>query len=83
MADRFIIDPTSVSPSQIRADLEEELDAAPDAAKWQGFFDSQIGQTIIKIISGLGAYLEYGEIVGRREAYIMYALNRRDRKSVV
>ena len=76
MAENFIIDPTSASPSQIKADLEAFLASAPDAAKWQGFFDSQVGQTVIKTIAGLGAFLKYGEIVGRREAYIQYGLNR-------
>jgi hypothetical protein len=72
----FVVDPTSISESQIFADLQDFVNSRPDADAWQNFFDSGVGVTVLKLMSGLSAYYTYNNIVGRREAYIQYALNR-------
>jgi len=72
----FIVNPTSISETQIFNDLKTFVDTKPDAAKWQNFFNSAVGTTILKIMAGLSAYYSYNNIVGRREAYLPYAQNR-------
>lgn len=73
----FIIDPAnSVSNDQIKANLKAFLASKPDAAVWQGFFDSQTGQTVVELVAGLAAFVQFGAIVSRREAYGQYAKNR-------
>lgn len=72
----FVVDPTSVSESQIFADLQDFVNSRPDADAWQNFFESGVGVTVLKLMSGLSAYYTYNNIVGRREAYIQYATNR-------
>lgn len=69
----FIIDPTSVSQSEIEQDLEDWLELQPDSAKWKGFFDSQVGQRITKMIAGLGALVSYNNVIGRREGFLRTA----------
>jgi hypothetical protein len=76
MSTSFNIDPSSVSPEQIKSDLEAFLDTKPDAAKWEGFFSSQAGQTVVELIAGLGAFNRYNNIVARRENNIQYSQNR-------
>lgn len=71
----FIIDPKSLSFSSIKSDLETFVANRPDAAKWVGFFSSLTGQTIVEMISALGAYTSYNNIVGRRENYLQHAEN--------
>ena len=72
----FIVDPSSADFDQISLDLRTFLESRPDAARWQGFFDSQVGTTIIQMMAGMATYLQYNTIVSRREAYAPYAQNR-------
>lgn len=72
----FVVDPLSVSQSDIFTDLKNFVDTRPDAAAWQTFFESSVGVTLLQIISGIEAYNTYNNIVGRREAFIQYAQNR-------
>lgn len=72
----FLIDPKSASFEQIKADLEAYLAQKPDSAKWQGFFESQTGQTLVELIAGLGLFMKYNFIVARREAFPRHAQNR-------
>jgi hypothetical protein len=76
MAENFPIDVTSVSEADIRADLEAFVEAQPDATQWTIFFESTTGQSLIKLISALGAFLKYESVSARREAYIQFAQNR-------
>jgi hypothetical protein len=72
----FIVDPTSVSFASILKDLEDFLDAAPDAAKWKDFFASSTGSIVKQFVAGTAALFSYNNIVARREAFIRYAENR-------
>lgn len=72
----FIIDPSSISSTQIEADLTAFLLAQPDSARWKDFFDSSTGKQIIKLIAGLGTFLEYNIITARRETFLPYVTNR-------
>ena len=47
----FIIDPSSVSFEDLRQDVRDYLEAAPDALKWKDFFASGVGQTTIALIA--------------------------------
>lgn len=76
MSAKFNVNPASVSFDQIKADLQAYLESKPDAAKWKDFFDSQVGTTIVEMMSGLGTMLKYDAIVSRREAFPRYAENR-------
>ena len=71
----FIIDPSSVSFSAIRADLKAFIDAAPDSQKWKDFFDSATGQLVVDLIAGLGTFLTQDVIVARRETFLNYSKN--------
>ena len=79
----FIVDPSSLDHKQIRSDIEAWVASKPDAEKWAVFFQSSAGQSLIDLISGLTAFFQYESIVARREAFLAYAQNRSDRKSVV
>jgi len=72
----FVIDPTSVSFSQIKEDIELFLLSKPDADAWIDFFASGTGQTVVELIAGLASLLSYNIITGRREVYLPYAQNR-------
>lgn len=72
----FVVDPTSLSESAIFDDLVAFVNSRPDADSWQTFFESGVGVSVLKLMSGLSAYYTYNNIVGRREAYIQYATNR-------
>ena len=76
MPENFVINPNSVVPSQVRADVETHLQSLPDAAQWSLFFNSTTGQTVVDIISGLATYFNYNNAVGRREIYSHFAKNR-------
>lgn len=71
----FIIDPNSASFSEIRDDILEFLESAPDADKWKDFFASSTGQTVVDMIAGLGTFLTYNSTVARRESYLRFAEN--------
>lgn len=72
----FIIDPSSISPTSIESDLQDFIEAQPDAARWKDFFASSVGKQLTKIISGLGTFIVYNVITARRETYLPYASNR-------
>jgi hypothetical protein len=72
----FIVNPSSVSQSQIKQDVEAWLQSLPDADQWSLFYASSTGQTVIELISGMLAFLKYDSTTARREAYIQFALNR-------
>lgn len=71
----FVVDPSSLSESAIYNDLVDFVNTRPDAASWQNFFESSVGVTVLKLMSGLSAYYTYNNIVGRREAFVQYAQN--------
>lgn len=72
----FVVDPKSLSQTQIKQDLENFLASRPDAAKWTGFFNSSVGQTIVELLAGVSTYFTYNNIVARREAFLQYVSNR-------
>jgi hypothetical protein len=72
----FIINPNSIDRNQIKTDIRAFIDGLPDAAKWQDFFDSSQGTTIIDIMAGMGGFFAYNTIVARRENYIRNVTNR-------
>lgn len=72
----FVVDPKSLSQTQIKQDLEDFLASRPDAAKWTGFFNSSVGQTIVELLAGVSTYFTYNNIVARREAFLQYVSNR-------
>lgn len=69
----FIIDPNKISFSQIRQDILDFIDNAADNAKWKDFFDSSVGQTFVELFSGVSAFIAFHNIIGRREAYLLFA----------
>lgn len=75
MSTNFIINPYSISFESIRNDLMQYVSSKPDEAAWKDFFASGAGQTIIELISALGAMYSYQFILGRREAYLSVAQN--------
>jgi len=72
----FIVNPASLSFSEIKNDLMAYINSAPDSARWQDFFASSTGTIVVDIIAALGTYLSYNNIVARRENYLRYAINR-------
>lgn len=74
--ERFIINPQSISPSEIKADLLAYLESKPDFLRWKDFLASSAGQIIIDYIVGYAAFLIYHITVARREAYLTHAENR-------
>lgn len=76
MSENFIVDPSNVSFSSIMQDLQDFVDSAPDSAKWKDFFASSTGQLLMQLVAGLGAYLQYNNIVARRETFLRYSQNR-------
>jgi len=76
MASNFIVEPTSISFSEAKADIESWLETRPDALKWDDFFAASAGQTIIELLAGVSTFTAYQIITGRREAYLTYAENR-------
>jgi hypothetical protein len=76
MASNFIVEPTSISFSEAKADIESWLATRPDALKWDDFFAASAGQTIIELLAGVSTFTAYQIITGRREAYLTYAENR-------
>lgn len=72
----MIIDPTSISFSEVKQDLIDYIDSKPEAAKWQDFYASAVGQTLIELMAGFSTFLSYQNIVGRKETYLAYAENR-------
>jgi len=71
----FVVDPTKISESAIFLQLIAFIETRPDAAQWETFFQSDVGFTVTKLMSGLSTYFTYNNVVGRREAYIQHAEN--------
>ena len=78
-----IIDPTSVSQSQVLLNLDAYLDTKADALKWKDFFTSGAGRTTEELIAGMSVYLSWKAIVGRREVYLQHAENRSSNIAIV
>jgi hypothetical protein len=72
----MIIDPSSVSFSQIKTDIIEYLNAKPEAAVWKDFYESGVGTTFIELLAGFATYNSYTTTVGRRETYLFHIENR-------
>lgn len=68
----FVVDTSSLSYDEIRADIVNFIDTRPDAAKWRDFFASGSGQTLIELLSGISAFLGYDIITARRETFLPY-----------
>ena len=47
-----------------------------DATKWEEYFASGVGQTLLELMAGMSSYFSYQNIVGRRECYFQNAQNR-------
>ena len=75
MAD-FIIDNTTVSYEDAKTELQNFVDAMPDADEWSVFFASASGQKLVELIAGLLAFMKYDSVTARREAFLQYALGR-------
>jgi hypothetical protein len=75
MAD-FIVDPTSISFTEIKKNLEDYIASRPDAEKWSQFFASSTGQITVELIAAYAAYLKLDSILARRENYLPYAKTR-------
>lgn len=75
MGGRFIINPSSVSFEDILADVERYVKARPDYAKWKDFYMGSTGEIILQLIAGMSTYLQYHNVVNRREVYLQYAEN--------
>jgi hypothetical protein len=71
-----IVDPTSVSFNQIKADILAYVQAKPDYASWQDFYDSGAGTTLIELLSGFATYLQFSIVSSRRETYLAHAAQR-------
>jgi hypothetical protein len=69
----MIIDPNSISQSQIKSDLQTYIAGLPDAAKWADYFESSVGQTIVELISGYAAFITFQLLANRREVNLMDA----------
>lgn len=72
----FIIDPSSISPDEILADLRAWIATKPDSDAWKDFFAGSAGSTTTEMVAGLGGFLSYQAIIARREAFLRYAQNR-------
>ena len=71
--ENFIVDPTTVSPSEIKKKLEAYVDSLPDGEAWTPFFQNSVGNTILNLLTGISSFLSYQITLGRREAYGPYA----------
>lgn len=66
------------SPINIKAASYEALlkefqtfvKSLPDYARWKDFYASSAGQTLLELMSGMGAYLFYHSAAARREVYL-------------
>ena len=63
-----IIDPTSISFSTIKADLNEYIKSRDDYYKWKTFLESGPGQTEVELLAGFGTMLNFHSIGSRRES---------------
>lgn len=73
---QFIINLDSISTDSAKSDIMTYLESKPDYAKWQDFYESSEGTTLIELISGLSAFIAGNVVMSRREAYLPYAKNR-------
>ena len=65
-----IINPQSLSFSQIKEDILSYIKSRPDYEAWEDFYEGGAGTTQIELISGLAAYLAFHSIGARRETFI-------------
>lgn len=72
---QWIINPDVVSQSQVYQQLLAYVQGQSDYLTWKDFYASSSGTTVLQLIAGLAAYIEYNVIVSRREAYLAYAQN--------
>lgn len=72
----FIINPQSVSYEQAKQDIMAYLQTKPDYEKWQDFFASSVGTTVVELLAGLTSLIGFNVIVARKEAYLQYNDNR-------
>lgn len=69
-----IIQETSSSFEAIKKDLLTYVEQRPDSAKWLDVVETGVGTTIIELISGLGAFKKYHEMMRQRESLMSTAL---------
>lgn len=72
----FIIDPSSVSFSQIKKDLLVHIANLPSTQQYRNFFRGESQQIIVDLIAGLAAYNRYSDIASTKENYLAYTNNR-------
>lgn len=65
-----IIDETSLSFESIFEDLKKYVESKPDDKSWKDFYASGAGTTLLELISGLGSYNAYRNLMRRRESYL-------------
>lgn len=76
MANKFIIDPQSISYLEVRNDLVDYFNSLPDADEWSLFLSSSAGQRIIDLVAAIAAFNKLDSITARREGFIQFAQNR-------
>ena len=65
-----IVDPTTLSFSDIKTEIENYVKTIEGYDTWRDFFESSTGQIVIELIAGFDAYSAWHTIVARREAYL-------------
>lgn len=71
-----VINPDSVSFEQIKTDIITYLTGKPEWQKWKDFWEGSAGTTLIELMAGTLAFLQYVMSVSRRETYLQYAEKR-------
>jgi hypothetical protein len=71
----FIVNPSTVSFTEAKNQMRTFLDSLPDGRAWRDFYDCGAGTTIIELIAGFMAFLQFNLISNRREVYLLEAKN--------
>lgn len=72
----FIVDPSSVSETQILKNLKVWLANRPNSSKYTQFYEGEAGQIILELMSGISAYQTYTAIASTQNNYLAYTNNR-------
>ena len=69
----MVINPSSISFEQVRADIIAYINSTPNSNVWKDRYAGGAGITIVELLAGLSAYLQYTIAASRRETFLDYA----------
>lgn len=72
----YILDITSLSVNQLKADLKIWAKSLPDYNKYKLFYEDEAGEILFTVIAGFAAYCAYNDLVSSKETFLNYCVNR-------